>query len=143
MATWASEAVNDAWLDSNLGTVDSILNYLRSSLPTNLTTDPTDAQLMAWYSGDEEGDALINWMAEGWDSCTSQPNASDALISFCSTYGSAGSSDINGPGVSYPCALPHLLTLEPRINDILPTLGIYIVSCRSCSLYCLGLHHFV
>lgn len=93
---------NDTWLASYFSSVGTILDYLRSSLPTDLAIDTTDAQLMAWYAGGENSSGLYDWMARGMDTCYNQSrNDKNALAEFCGTYGTAGSSDISGPGVSF------------------------------------------
>ncbi|RYP92255.1 hypothetical protein DL770_001674 [Monosporascus sp. CRB-9-2] len=92
VATWYRGALLDGY-DSPLAT---ILNYLNSSLPNNLSTYPNDAQLIGWHLGERTSDQVVQWMVAGWNTCTSQNG--DASVEFCANYGSAGHSDLAGPG---------------------------------------------
>ncbi|RYP53957.1 hypothetical protein DL768_001179 [Monosporascus sp. mg162] len=95
VVAWFSDTATSAmWLES---TVISVLTYLRSSLPDNLDADPTDAQLMAWFLGDNTIDQVGQWMDAGWDRCKDQ-QIGDVRGRFCEVYGVVGDSDLAGPG---------------------------------------------
>lgn len=63
----------------------------------NLSTYPTDAQLLAWYVDNGTTTQVFKWMRRGWLSCTGPTE--DFESKFCKTYGSAGDNELAGIGV--------------------------------------------
>ncbi|PVH97326.1 hypothetical protein DM02DRAFT_685486 [Periconia macrospinosa] len=104
--SWTSPPINwlsykncsavEAWSKTQPdNSVAFLTDYLRSSLPSNLSTYPTDAQLLGWYVDNSTTIELTEWMSWGLSNCSE----SHTLDEFCKTYGSAGDDDLAGVGM--------------------------------------------